>query len=406
MQHLFEQSPEIGGRDPIDSAVALPQPGWVARLGSLVRRHAALGLAPAVAPAVVFVPLGVLLGPYVLNVLTPTVLVHLDVAVTVGLATLGVFVGMALVGGEREGRLFVAASIEALVTLAFVAAAMAYLLWRWEMPLSLPAGLVAVVLGVSAAASSASAASGGDALLHRTATRIADLDDALPILAGGAALVALGWPELRSVSEVAQWTGVTCALGVAVAVVGWLLLDREPSGPERGLFVVGTFLMLGGAAAYLSLSPLLAGVSAGLCWQLMPGPTSQVVRLNLNKFQHPIVALLLIVAGAHCELTLPALWIFGPLVLFRLAGKLAGGWVASRLHPAVTGADLGSYLVAPGLVGIAYALNVFQVVPGTGGSEILTATVAATLASEALAIFLHPTPAPVEKLRPAAGEAS
>jgi len=64
-------------------------------LAGTLRTHAALGLRPVTAPVMVFVPIGVVLGPQLLDVLSAEVLGHLDVVVSIALATLGVFIGIA-----------------------------------------------------------------------------------------------------------------------------------------------------------------------------------------------------------------------------------------------------------------------------------------------------------------------
>lgn len=388
----FEESREIGGADPIDVGIAerkRPVRAWLSRL---LRRHAALGLAPAIAPAVVFVPLGVLLGPAFSDLLSRNVLVHLDAVVSVGLAVLGVFVGMALkLPSARDRALLVAGSIESLITIGFVTVALWYLLVQWGMPLLLPAPLAALTLGICAAASSAGSVETSSDEKHRTATRIADLDDALPILAGGVVIALIASTDPTRIDEALISVGRICLAGLAIAVAGWLLFERAHSTAERGVFIVGTLVLLGGSAAYLSGSPLLAGMTAGLFWTWTPGRAEQMVRESLAKFQHPLIVLMLLVAGASCRLTLAAIWLFAPLVLLRLAGKLAGGLVAARSREEVTPGDLGTYLIAPGLLGIAFALNVHQMGGALGGTEIITATSAAALASEALAIVLVPT---------------
>jgi hypothetical protein len=47
-----------------------------------------------------------------------------------------------------------------------------------------------------------------------------------------------------------------------------------------------------------------------------------------------------------------------------MAGKLVGGWLASRMAPGVAPSDLGAYLIPPGVIGVAFALNLQQVAPG------------------------------------------
>jgi hypothetical protein len=291
----------------------------------------------------------------------------------------------------RDRALFAAGCIESCITMGFVTLALWYLLVQWGMPLLLPAPLVALSLGIAAAASSAGSVETSSDETHRTATRIADLDDALPILVGGVVIALIAAGDATRINEALMLAGRTCLAGLAIAVAGWLLFERAHSPAERGLFIVGTLVLLGGSTAYLSGSPLLAGMVAGLFWTWTPGRAEEMVRESLAKFQHPVIVLMLLVAGASCSPTVAAIWLFAPLVLFRLAGKLAGGWVAARLREEVTPGDLGTYLVAPGLLGIAFALNVHQMGGAVGGTDIITATSAAALASEALAIVLVPT---------------
>jgi hypothetical protein len=75
--------------------------------------------------------------------------------------------------------------------------------------------------------------------------------------------------------------------------------------------------------------------------------------------------------------------------VFRLAGKLIGGWTASRVTAGVAPSDLGAYLVPPGVIGIAFALNLQQIAPDSAGSLVFAVALGA-LASELLALFVTP----------------
>ena len=183
----------------------------------------------------------------------------------------------------------------------------------------------------------------------------------------------------------------TIVLGIAVGTAGWLLFERAHSQAERNVFIAGTVALIGGTSSFLSLSPLLAGLMAGLLWVWLPGQADRVVRSDLQRVQHPLIVVLLLVAGASCEFSREAVWLAGPLVLFRLTGKLMGGWLAMRVQGLVTASELGLHLIAPGLLGIAVALHLLQAVRTPGMTAVLTAVVAATLASEALALVLRPT---------------
>ena len=351
----------------------------------IVRRRAALGLSPAVAPVVVYVPLGFLVGPAALNVLSPNVLAHLDAGISVALATLGVFIGLALASVRRANSyLFAAATVESLVTVAVVASSLLVLLVRWDAPLAWPATAVAFALAACAAASAGGAAT--EETQDTRASHIADLDDVVPI-----AIAALLVSGVGAESPAAGVIGVAaaCGIGVAVGAIGWLLFERIDNAGERAVYVIGALAMLGGAAAYLQVSPILAGVACGVFWRLAPGQADAIIAGDLRRFHHPLLLLLLIVAGAQMLPSRLALWLFVPFVVFRMCGKLLGGWAASRVVRGAPAEVLGAYLVPPGVVGIAIALNVLQLAPADGAA-ILCAVTTGAIAFELIAGIVAP----------------
>jgi hypothetical protein len=363
--------------------------GFARRLATMFRTRAALGMRPLTAPVIVFIPLGVVLGTNVSGILSATALAHLDVVISIALATLGVFIGIAA-GREarRTSRLFVASTVEAGITIAVVAAAALVLLQRWALPVDMPHLLIALALGVCASASAAPSVEVGDAQARHVATRVADLDDVMPILLGGLVL-ALAAGSNRPPLIAA---GLTIGLGLAIGLCGWLLVERS-EGAERGVFVLGALALLGGAPAYLGLSPLLAGMSAGLFWVVAPGECDVVVARELRKLQHPLIVLLLIISGAGLVLSTAGIWLFAPYVIFRFAGKVLGGWTAARLAPDVTSSDLGAYLISPGVIGVAFALNLHQVAGEAAGPVVFAVAIGA-MACEALALVVMPDSRP------------
>ena len=178
--------------------------------------------------------------------------------------------------------------------------------------------------------------------------------------------------------------------GLAIAIAGWLLFEVAHGPAERGVYVIGVLVMLGGSAAYLEVSPLLIGLVAGAFWAAAPGRADAIVERDLQKVQHPLIVLLLLVAGAGLRVTPVAIWLFVPFVLFRLSGKLAGGWLASRLATDLMPADLGTVLIWPGVVGLAFALNFQQVAPAATGTAVLTAVALGGIASELVALVVAP----------------
>jgi hypothetical protein len=128
---------------------------------------------------------------------------------------------------------------------------------------------------------------------------------------------------------------------------------------------------------------------AGLSWTLLPGRADRIVRGDVGRFQHPLVLLLLVSAGALIHVTALAVWLLAPFIVFRLAGKVIGAWAAARLLP-LTAGDLAAYLVPPGLLGIALAINFLQVSATPTALAVATAVALGTLASEAVAFVALP----------------
>lgn len=379
---------ETGGADSLDLDLrGAAAPTRLRALDFLLRTRVALGLQPVTAPAVIFVPLGIVLGPQVLGALPRAALTHLDPVVTVALAALGIFIGMGLYTRDATARrLLAAASLEALITIAVVAGSMLFLMSQWGMRLDLAAGLVATFLGVAASVSSAGAPEHVGSETHTLATRIADLDDGLSVVAGAIVVAAVSAPN----AGIVQTLAYTVAIGIAGGGVGWLLFERAHSAAERAVFVGGALALIGGAAEYMQSSPLLAGMIAGLCWRLLPGEADRVIRLDVSRFQHPLVILLLVTAGALVELTTLVIWLLVPFVIFRLTGKVIGAAVAARMAPPLQTADLAAYLLPPGLLGIALAFNFLQVSSTTVASAVISTVALGTLAAELLALAVLP----------------
>ncbi|MGE5243752.1 MAG: hypothetical protein ACM3SQ_05960 [Betaproteobacteria bacterium] len=351
--------------------------GW--RLG------AALGLRAAVAPAMVYVPIGYLLGSNGSALLSPSALRHLDLVVWLALATVGVFVGLGLeLRTPIDRMLLLVASTEAVVTAAVVAGATAWLAGRWALPIGNPVASVPLVAGLSAAASAVVIAGrSGDPGMQRAA-RISDLDDVTVIVLGA---WALSWHPGVAIVDAIRAAAVTIPLGAAIAAAGLLLFDRARGEAERGTFVLGVLALLAGAAAYLSLSPLMVGMVAGLLWRWAPGRADEIIRADLVKLHHPLVILLLVIAGATSTLSALSIWLLAPFVVFRLAGKLAGAWAGARMFPGTAPADLGARLLPCGLIGIALALHFNQLLDGPIGSALVSAVAIGAIVFEAMTVL-------------------
>ncbi|MBP7569156.1 MAG: hypothetical protein KBA95_03740 [Acidobacteria bacterium] len=363
------------GLDPLDIEIEervppAPRRSW------LPRRHHALGLNPVTAPAVVYVPLGYLAGPAGLGLVSAPALGYLDPVVSVALAALGTLAGLAAGDILRHPRLAAVSAVEAGATLLLVTGVVASLLYAWGVATALPPLLLALCLGLGASPSSAPAL-----VVEHPAAKVADLDDLVPILGAAGLLAAIGpgpdaWLLLLA----------TAAIGVSVGIVAALLLRDGQPPSERVVVVVGLLLLLGGAAAYAAVSPLAAGFAAGAWWRWRARDAGQVILADLRRLHHPLVVLFLIVAGATSVLSTQALWLSAALVLSRLLGKLAGGWLGSRVAGGVAPAGFGLLLLPPGVFGLAVVLNAQQVLGPGAMTAALSATAVSTVVFEVVGV--------------------
>ena len=382
---------ELGGPDPLDQRLGGPPapvlPSPLVWLLSLLRTRSALGLTPSLTPAAIFLPLGAVIGPRGLALLSPTVLDRLDVAVTIALAVLGVLVGVGLGREIRTAlRLFVAASLESAVTIAAVTGATTYFINATGVPLAAPIPAFALALGLCASASSATSADPDSEPVAGVATRVADLDDVLPIVVATVAFAVL---PSTLMSEAWLFALAPVAIGFTVGLIGWLLFERAESGPERAVYVLGALSLAGGAAVYLRVSPLAVGLVAGLFWTIAPGRADRIVQDDLRKVQHPLVVLLLVTAGALWAPGAIAVWLLAPYLLFRLAGKVAGAWVSAGFLD-VRAADLAAFLMPPGVLAVAFALNFRQMLPPAAGETLVSTVAVGTAAFELFALAVVP----------------
>jgi hypothetical protein len=368
--------PEVG-RDALDPPPSQVDGGWL----WLPRRRPALGVHATAAPTLMFVLLGAALGPHGAGILSGAVLANLEAVIWVALAVIGVFIGLGLgatVSGSARGVL-VSGVLSAVITTLTVTGGLYLLIGRWG--IRLPADVLAasLLIGICASVSAAVQTSSGASEEIRRAAHLADLDD-IPLVVFGVVLVA----ALAGGSVLLRLL-LTTGAGAAIGVAGWLLFERADTA-ERGVFVTGAVLLLAGIGAYLGTSPLLSGCIAALVWVHAPGKADRITASDLRTLQHPLVAMLLIVAGATIEWTIVVLWVTGCIVVLRFAGKLLASIGAARIVQ-VSPALLATVLLQPGIMGVALALNARQVL-GPDYTWIVSAVTASAMASEVLAAFL------------------
>jgi hypothetical protein len=149
-------------------------------------------------------------------------------------------------------------------------------------------------------------------------------NDIVPILLGAVVLLFMD-----TSLELAAWaTSAATAAAIGCAVAGWLLLRRaSPMSPQRGV-TIALLLLIGGAADYILVPALLAGLAAGLCWRLLGGVVQESVQRDIAYLRQPVLAILLLTAGTRMALSIESA---------VLAGAQRPETVRQRHGPSVRG---------------------------------------------------------------------
>ena len=314
---------------------------------------------------------GAAVGPHGLAILTQPVLSFLDPAAPVALAVFGILAAMRIQTTSDEARpSATSAALQAAIAGTIVGGA--FLLVSptvtIEGPFPFPGWQVAAMaLGIAAATSF-------------------DAEDCiLPVIAGGLLLAFA-----RETSSIAALliTLEAAAIAALIAGSGWLLLSRTAAGDEHRVSTMGSALLLGGAADYLSMSALLFGLTAGGCWRMANSAVREHIRRDVAYVAHSLLALVLVMAGAHANFSIPVFVIAIGYTVLRICGKLTGSWIADRMFPGGPRPTI-QLLMMPGTFGVAFALNAVRVM-GTGFEPVLTVVVMGTVASSFIAALSRP----------------
>jgi hypothetical protein len=378
-------TPQLGGHtalpgayDPLDVQLdRLGTPSEPVDAAHVSARTRSRGWSSSV-QATVFLLVGVILGRQGFGILSESTLSLLDPVVPVALAVVGVLVAFEIGATPWiHSRVVAAASTQGIVA-ALVVTAGTLMLAPLLIDDALPPWILALALGVCA--STSSVWSNGDALTRASVAQVLDVDAVLPIILGGLVIAAA---EHQGAVETILNTGQVFGLALTVATAGWLLLARTVSDTEQRIFSAATLLLLGGVADYLGVSALMAGLVAGAFWHIAGGAARESIRRDLTHLQHPLVALILVVAGARIDVTVGIIALAVAYVLLRAVGKLAGSIATVVVDPALS-RDAAPHVLSPGILGVAFALNMARAL-GTDAIVLLSIAVLGTIGAQLLA---------------------
>jgi len=352
------------------------------------------GVAQLAASGLIFLVFGALLGPGLAGVLSQADLQGLRPVVSLGLGTAGVILGLNL--EPRLLRLlprpvFSAALAHAGVAFLFVAVPLGgALLLTTRLPLAV------VVGGAALLGAAASLSSGHFAVLGYRSGRmersrglavalLTMLDDGVGLGVLAVALVLGAASNLADgvgLVALALFLGVLC--GGLIAFLTYALKDAA----ELTAVMLGGVALVGGAAAYLRVSSLLAGVACGATLALVGGRAVEQVARALGRFERPTYLILVFLAGCYVQARDVDAWVLLPgYVALRFLGKVWGGSLARRF--AVSALELpprlGFALIAQGGLALCLVVQYLLLVPGPLSQHVFDVVALGAVVNEVLA---------------------
>ncbi|MCP3061620.1 sodium:proton exchanger [Myxococcus sp. K38C18041901] len=369
-------------------------------------------LARLAAGGFLFLLFGVVLGPSMVGVLSPEDLQLMRPVMALGLGTAGVILGLNL--EPRLLRLlprpvYAAALAHSGTAFLFVAVPLVVPLVLTSRP-----SVVAAVGAASLLGAAASLSSGHFAVLAYRGGRmdrarglgvalLTMLDDALGLAVLAVALV------LGAGSNPGEGLGLVCLamlLGVLCGALLAFLTHAMNDLAELTTVTLGMVALVGGAAAYLRVSALLAGVACGATLALVGGRTVERVARALGRVERPVFLVVVFLVGSGLYTRDWAAWALVPgFVGLRFLGKVVGGRLTQRLARGVLELPprVGYALIAQGGLALCLVAEYEFLVPGTLARRVLDVVVVGAVVNELLAgpAFRQVLPPPPPREPPA-----
>ncbi len=363
---------------------------------SFVHVRLPLGVRNIFLTGIEYLIVGFLLGGAVLDLLDTSTLDGLYPFVGMGLSWIGMLFGVQWEFRRLShipGRVFGVALVQSLITVVVVAVPFLLLfqsLYSHETELL-------VIGAVTLAAAASGTASSGLTLfsrntpsqarpLMRLLTNVSNMDDLVGLTAFG--LISC-LAVLHAGESTFLWIGVSVGLGLAVGLLIVALTAYRLKDDEMLLVVIGAITFSGGLALYLSLSPLLVNLIAGIIVaNLGRGRATRGIRSVLLRGEHSIYIIFLILVGAGWRIDSVWLLAFVPVyVLVRALGKSLGGFVSVRLFLSGSGtpAGLGLGLLSHGGMAVAIVVNLHQIHRSEVTDAVITVVLLGIILSELIA---------------------
>jgi hypothetical protein len=172
--------------------------------------------------------------------------------------------------------------------------------------------------------------------------------------------------------------------GALIAFLTYALKDPA----ELTAVMLGGVALVGGAAAYLRVSALLAGVACGATLALVGGRAVEQVARALGRVERPTYLILVFLAGCHLQARDLNAWVLLPgYVALRFLGKVWGGSLARRLAASTLELppQLGYALIAQGGLALCLVVQYLLLVPGALSQHVFDVVALGAVINEMLA---------------------
>jgi len=344
-----------------------------------------------------FALVGVLLGPYVLNILTPDLIDQLEPLINICLGWIGLMFGFQLrlkdlkllplsnyfIAGIETGTTFVIMLIAFLGVKDMFGATIGYPQAGTALAFMLAAIAIISSPSIITAVIKRSHAHGR---VSRTLQYISSFDNVFGLLAFG-----LIYPFFHYSIKVGEgalpgwaWLIISLGAGVALGALFHCFIAPRANSNQNLIIAVGMVTFSTGIAYDLHLSALVTNVAVGAVLCNYSERYDRFYRLLVHA-ERPLYVILLIMAGA--------LWRMSPLIaalsvifiVVRVVGKSVGGIAAFKRYPNIIENPglFGSALLAQGGMALAIAIDYRFLMPGET-SSVLIGLVLTTLALNGL----------------------
>ena len=323
---------------------------------------------------------GILLGPYVLNLVPAAVTQGMEFVTDIALAYIAFGVGkyfkLSLLRASAR-RIFVITLAEALLAAAAVALTMIFV-FRLPVPFALLLGAIGSATAPASTIMTIRQYHAKGEFVD-TLLQVAALDDAVSLVAfsvcaavaGG---LAGGGPALdwKTLALPLAANAAALALGAGCGALLKRIITDGRSKDHRLILVNAVIFALAGVCDLLDVSPLLACMMMGAVYVNLID-NKQLFK-QVNHFSPPILLLFFVLSGMRLDLgMLRTAGLIGIGYFFvRIAGKYLGAWLGARVTGASKGVRrlLGLALVPQAGVAIGLAALGQRILPAESGAML------------------------------------